>query len=262
MSDASSNPLLAKIKLPGRIFQLPSRGMFYKNGELAEGVHDGEIHVHPMSAMDEINMKNPDQLFSGRAVDEVFKECIPDIKKPLELLAKDVDAIMLFLRTVTYGPGFEITVKHTCENAKEHSYIVDVDQLIQNAQQIDPTTLQLYSLTLQNGQVVKLQPSKYSQVLELIKRNQNKTQLDVNEMKENLKSMLCGIIYSVDDTTNPEHIAEWVSKLQAPLANRIAEKIDQVNSWGSSLMADITCKDCGEIVQIEVPINPVSFFTE
>ena len=41
----SNNPLLQKIRLPGRIFQLPSRGLFYKNGELDESVKNGEIHV-------------------------------------------------------------------------------------------------------------------------------------------------------------------------------------------------------------------------
>ena len=110
----SENPLLQKIRLPGRIFQLPSRGLFYNNGELENTVKDGEIHVHAMSAFAEIHMKNPDQLFSGQAVDTVFRECVRGVVEPTKLLAKDVDAILMFLRTVTYGPNYEFTAKHTC----------------------------------------------------------------------------------------------------------------------------------------------------
>ena len=56
----STNPLLSKVKLPGRVFQLPSLGAFYQNGELDPAVKDGELHIHPMTALTEINLKNPD----------------------------------------------------------------------------------------------------------------------------------------------------------------------------------------------------------
>jgi len=48
----NQNPLLAAIKMPGRVFQLPSRGIFYKDGELDETCKNGEIHVQPLSALD------------------------------------------------------------------------------------------------------------------------------------------------------------------------------------------------------------------
>jgi len=40
-----SNPLLENLRLPGETVRLPSGGMFYKNGELASHVNNGEIHV-------------------------------------------------------------------------------------------------------------------------------------------------------------------------------------------------------------------------
>ena len=65
MSD-TVNPLLQGIKLPGRTFQLPSRGALY-NDELDGTIVGGEVHVHPMTALTEINLKNPDLLFNGKA---------------------------------------------------------------------------------------------------------------------------------------------------------------------------------------------------
>ena len=162
MSSDIQNPLLGDLKLPGRIFQLPSLGLFYQNGELAEHVHDAEIHVRPLSAMDEIILKNPDQLFSGEAVKTVYPRCMDGIANPGKLLAKDVDALMLFLRIVTYGPGYEFVAKHNCENAKEHSYIADLEQIANSIKSIDPTTIEeKFKVTLPNGQVVKLRPYMY-----------------------------------------------------------------------------------------------------
>jgi hypothetical protein len=263
MSDPSTNPLLAKVKLPGRIFQLPSRGLFYTNGELSDTVTDGEIHVRPMSALAEINMKNPDQLFSGKAVEQVFKECIDGINKPSELLAKDVDAIMMYLRTVTYGAGYEFVARHSCENATDHTYVADIDELIQRIKFLDPTTIdKTYTLVLPNEQVVKLNPNKYSQILDLIRDNQSKTEMTVEDMQRNLLAMLLGVIKSVDGNANYNNIKEWLSTIPTTWTTRIAEKVDGINSWGPQLTWSCKCADCGEEFPVEIPINPVSFFTE
>ena len=256
-----TNPLLASLKLPGRIFQLPSRGVFYRNGELS--VRDGEIHIHPMSALDEINMKNPDQLFSGAAVESVFKTCITGIEKPAELLSKDVDAIMMFLRVVTYGPSYEFNARHVCEGAQDHSYVADVEQLINQMKFIDPTTIeQLYTVTLPNGQTVRLQPNRYQQVLELIRANENKQKMTAEDQQRNLKMMLLGIIDSVDGVSDRAQVEEWISRVPTTFINRIAEKVENVNEWGPLLNWSCTCKDCGAAFDVEIPINPVSFFTE
>ena len=84
----TENPLLSKVRMPGETYRLPSNDLFYHNDELDPSVRDGEVHVYPMTAVDEIIMKSPDMLFSGKAVEEVFLRCVPQIKKPMELLGK------------------------------------------------------------------------------------------------------------------------------------------------------------------------------
>ena len=259
----STNPLIAGLKLPGRIFQLPSRGLFYKNGELDESVVNGEIHVRPMSAIDEINMKNPDQLFSGEAVNAVFKQCIDGINKPSELLSKDIDAIMFFLRTVTYGPNYEFSATHTCEGAKNHSYVADIEQMIAASKMLDPTTLDnVFKITLNNGQVVKLRPNRYSEVIKMIKANGNKNTITAEDEKNILVMSLLGIIESVDGISDTEKIEEWVKMISQIQVNRISEKIGGLADWGTSSRWTTTCKDCGKEYIVDIPINPVSFFTE
>jgi len=261
--DNTTNPLMASLKLPGRIFQLPSKGLFYVNGELAANVKDGEVHVRPMSAMDEIDMKNPDQLFSGQAVESVFKNCVDGVLKPSELLSKDVDALMVFLRAVTYGPAYEFSARHICESAKEHTYVADVEEMISNMNYIDATVAAgEYNVTLSNGQVIRLHPARYKHVVELVKENENVKEITPALQKKNLLMMLFGIIDSVDGNINKENIEEWIKALPPFHVKRIADQIEKIDKWGPKLTWTCNCKDCGEDFNIEIPINPVSFFTE
>lgn len=258
-----SNPLLTGIKLPGRTFQLPSKGLFYPPGVLADTVENGEIHVHALSALDEITLKNPDQLFSGEALQYVLPRCIPSVLKPQELLSKDVDAIMIFLRAVTYGSQYEFMATHTCEDAKEHSYVADIDQIIAEMKMIDQDVLEeIFTVVLATGQVVKLTPSRYTDVLSILKSNMNKKNLTAAEIRKNATHMLLSSIMSVDGVDNKVFIEEWLDKLPAPLTNKIVQKIESINVWGAKMTVTSKCKDCGTDFNVEIPLNPISFFTE
>jgi len=259
----SSNPLLQKLKLPGRIFQLPSSGYFYKNDELIGSCKNAEIHVQPLSAINEISIKNPDMLFSGRAIEEVCGACVSDILKPRELLAKDVDALMVFLRLVTYGPHYEIEFKHNCENAKNHAYVIDLEGVIAKMKMLDPTIAESkMTVDLPNGQQVKLRPIRYQHLIEVLQKNHAKRELTADDMKENTVRNLLNIIESVDGISDTAMIEEWIRNISTPLANRLVERIDDINDWGLNTIEKIACKDCGEIVDVDIPLNPISFFTE
>lgn len=257
------NPLLKKLQMPGRIFALPSGGHFYKNGELADSVTDGEVHVHPMSAIAEIYLKNPDQLFSGAAIERVFKECIPDIKKPSELFGKDVDALMCFLRMVTYGVNYEVSARHSCENAKTHSYVIDLEKVAFESVKLDPTLLEKqYSVTLSNGQVVELEPMRFRHVIELLQGADTEgKQLTPEQIQEQLLKNTLMTIKCVDGITDRLMIREWLSTITSPMMNSIAALIDSSNDWGLDYVRTVKCKDCGEEYNLELPVNPISFFS-
>lgn len=278
-----TNPLLAKVKMPGRSFQLPSKGLFYDNGELSPDVVNGEVHVRPMSALHEITMKNPDMLFSGKAIETVFTECVDGVEKPSLLFSKDVDAIMLFLRAVTYGGDYEFTARHidsagnpVCPDAKTHSYVDNLEPHIFACKFVDPTTaVENFKVELSNGQIVSMYPNRYNQVVDLVKNsnminNKSTPEEQVDHLKRTLIGILMSVIKSVEDTingeraviTNRDFILEWLVALPAPMTNKLASKIDELNDWGISTVATVECKDCGAPFEVELPINPVNFFTE
>jgi hypothetical protein len=262
MSD-TTNPLLAKVKLPGRTFQLPSRGALYNNGELDASTHDGEIQVHPMSALAEINLKNPDLLFNGKALVAVLNECAPTIKKPLDLFGRDVDAILFFLRLATYGSEYRIEVKHDCAEAKQHSYAVNLEEIVSRMVLLDPTLVESKrTVELPTGQTVYTRPMKFKDIIELFHKSGNKKELTSDDIRELAVTNLLCMIERVDTVTDPKFIEGWVRLLTTPMVNRITEAANELNSWGPDQIVTLKCKDCGQDMKVELPLNPVSFFTE
>lgn len=258
------NPLLARLRIPGETFRLPSHGLFYHNGELDSSVKDGEVEVHPMTAADEIILSTPDKLLSGRAILEIFSRCIPQILKPKDLLAKDVDFLMACLRLVSFGPQLEVLYNHQCKDSKAHTYFVDLPALITGTRSIDPIAAATdFTYTVPNGQVVRMKPLTYGAVLELYQntamtRQDTQDEADVESM---ILDALVGVIDQVDDVTDRAFIREWVLGLPIAWKRGIQLHAQQANEWGCDFITPQVCKDCGEVMNVQVSANPVSFFS-
>lgn len=268
MPEQSSNPLLQTLKarIPGETFRLPSQGVFYTSGELSDDVKNGEIHVFPLTAIDEIVLKTPDKLLSGKAVDEVFARCIPQVKKPLQLLSKDVDYLLMCLRLISYGESIEVTYTHTCENAKRRNYDVALRPLISQARPIDPTSLgSKYTVKMQSDQVVELRPPLYGSILRLYLSNFEAAKLTEDEQlvetQEQMLNIITDSIISVDGHTEHEMIKEWIKAIPAGWMGQLGEVMQELSDWGPSSMWSTKCKDCGEDIVIDIPLNPVAFFS-
>lgn len=258
----SSNPLL-KHRLPGRVFQLPSRGALYKNGELDPSCATGEIQIRPLSAMNEISLKNQDLLFNGRAIEDVVAECAPAIKKPLQLFSRDVDALLFYLRLVTYGNEFVVEVKHTCENATNHSYSINLDNMLLDMKFLDPSLVDSQrTFTLSSGEQVVVRPLLFQDMIEMLHMTGlAKNDLSVDDIKRLSVQNLLALIESVDGISDRSLIHEWIVTLTSPQIASITEHAENISSWGTNQFTTLTCKDCGEKMTVELPLNPVSFFT-
>jgi len=258
--DVVINPLLARVEMPGSTFQLPSRGLFYNNGELRGDVEMGEVHVHPMSAYDEILMKTPDALFSGEAVHKVFLRCIPQVIKPVELLAKDVDFLLVCLRQVTYGDEMDVRYLHNCKDAKNNTYTINISNFLTKAKRIEPTTVgKIYSTTLPNGQHVQLHPSKFKDVIKMYQDTNPEDATPEDELNMTV-FVIRSIIHAVDEITDEKMIEEWIKKIPAGWLGQLSDVIEETSDFGPNFTFKTKCKDCGEIIEIESPINPISFF--
>lgn len=258
------NPLLDRLRMPGATFKLPSQGIFYTNGELDESVKNGEVEVYPMTAIDEIIMSTPDKLISGKAIQEVFQRCIPQIQKPADLLAKDVDFLMVALRSVSFGDTMEVTYQHDCEGGLNHTYNVNLQQMIRATKTVDPTLISKeYSHTLPNGQQVTLKPLTYGNIVELYQMTaMTKAQeLSEDDAEKLIVNTLASVIARVDEISDREMIREWVAKLPLGWKRQVETTAQSVTQWGVDFTSKQKCKDCKQHMDVHVTANPVSFFT-
>lgn len=260
----NKNPLLDGINtIPGETFRLPSGGLFYTNEELSENVNNGEVHVYPMKTVDELIMKSPDKILTGKAIEEVFGRCIPDIKKPNELLANDVDYLMAALRVVSYGEEARITAQHDCKDAKSHDYTVNIRDVLREARDIDPTSLtKKFSFEL-DGYSLTIRPPRYRSVISLYQAISDEflQESTEEEVATKLIENLADMIESVNDHNDSEHITEWLTQIKAGWVNKISEHTRKSSNWGIEYEREKVCKDCGKKMPITVPTNPITFFT-
>ncbi len=261
----NNNPLLDKLMLPGETIPLPSLGMFYLNDELDSSVKNGEIHIHPMTTIDEITIKSPDLLYSGEAINKIFSRCIPQVNKPLELLSIDVDFILLCLRKLSYGSEMEIMYTHTCENATEHSYVLNIEDHIKASKRLDPTLKP--ELILPNNQKVVLHPVRYKNSIATMQAMSNLTieyadkEIEPEKERDLIIQSIYGVISSVDGITDEQFIIDWLKQVPPVYIKKINKKIDEFFTFGATYSSNVKCLDCGELITLNTPTNPITFFT-
>lgn len=258
----TNNPLLSKLRvLDGITIRLPSRGLLYDEGVLAEEVTDGEIRIFPMTTRDEILLRSADGLFGGSTIEQVFGRCVPQVLAPKKLYFNDLDFILVALRQASYGDEMQIEYNHGCENGKEHSYVVKVDALIRNSKEIDPMTVEeMFTIMLGTSQEVKLRPIRLESMMQIL-QPPSREELTPEQAEDEMLKMYIAQIYSVDGITDQEQIYGWMSELPVNYVKQIREKIANAGEWGVSYTQKIKCRDCGEVVEISTPINPVAFFS-
>lgn len=254
------NPLMSTVRLPGVRVRLPSRGTFYDQGELDPNVKDGEVHVYPMTAIDEIILKSPDKLLSGDSIREVFNRCIPEVKNVDRLFAKDVDFLVLALRKASYGSEYEVNYVHSCPDAKSHSYTCDVQEFMTNSVELDPVKMvKLFVYRTAAGQKIQFIPLSFKGLMSMLENNQNAETPESIQLE--LFNSIISTIDNVDGCSERDFIIEWLASLEVKEVRGILAHIELLGAWGPSYEFKDTCKDCKQEIEIAAPINPLSFFS-
>ena len=93
---ASTNPLAKHFRKPAIYIELPSKGKWYKDGNLTSD--PGNVPVLAMTAMDEILVKTPEALINGTSTLELLKSCVPSITIPGEAPVIDIDKLLVAIR--------------------------------------------------------------------------------------------------------------------------------------------------------------------
>lgn len=266
----SANPLLAgnRNRIPGETFQLPSSGLFYNNGELDPSVINGELHVYPMTAYDEICLKTPDMLFSGEAIKGIIRRCVPQVQKPEKLLAKDIDFLLICLRAISFGTDVTVIHNHGCQgdNSKDHKYQVSTDLFMQQVKHLDTQKLLKEYVADVADMKVYISPIRFESFVKMMTAVNPDRDLTADEIyKESTEQMsdLISKVVAPDGTEvhDKTFIIEWLQTLTLPEMRILDKALQNLSAWGVDTTFKSQCQDCGEEITIVTPLNPVSFFT-
>ncbi len=206
-----NNPLRQYFRRPSIYIKLPSNGEGYKPSVI-DMPESGEFPIFPMTAIDEITAKTPDALYSGQAVVDVIKSCVPSIKDPWQLNAIDLDAILIAIKTATEGNKQEVA--STCPACEEtNNYEMN---LIQSLQNMDPKH---YDEMLNLGELkVKFNPLSYKNLNDI-----NKQQFEMEKLFQQIDNLP-----TVEEKT--EKTKELVLVVTKSAMNALSQAIDYIES--------------------------------
>jgi len=280
--EMSTNPLSKYFRKPEIYVKLPSAGKF--NPEIPQTVLD-EIGVCPMTAIDEITMKNPDALLNGEALISVIKSCVPSIPDPRRLPNIDAEALYLAIQYATYGE--EITHTHKCEKCEEvNEFSIDINYILDKFPElsdIEPIEW--------DGLKIHVRPSSVESItrLSLIELEQKKIVANVSanagkDLDEDNGDKLTKTLYSsfkkiaslnvdllgnvVDKIETPDGVVSDYDQIVEFLYNVPSTLVDEISKLARTISKrpketsefEFHCPECEHKQVVALEVNPVNFF--
>lgn len=294
---AKPNPLVEKLKkVPGLSIPLPSKGYFYRDGEVDPAViASGEVHVHPMSARDEIIIRSPDLILNGEAIAKVVARCVPEVKDPFRLCYPDVLAIMIALRIATYGEDFPIKVdnphydKELQGSQKVLEFSVNLKNVLRGSVRVEDTSSSVVFINEDDDeckQKVVICPIRYQTIVNAAQeaienppyipgrtKEPEEEAEDLLQMKMNIarlkqirstldlaQTALLDMIYEVDGVRDREQIEEWYESVPAGEFDKVTKKIESITTLGPNVQIEIPDPISNKTFPATLPLNPSDFF--
>ena len=280
----SNNPLKSHFRAPKLFTRLPSGGAFYSEG-VVEMSTTGELEIYAMTSRDEVMMRNPDALLNGESVAQIITSCVPQVKKPRELLGADVDALMVAIQGATYGD--EVTVQTPCPECGNtvigagsvQGSLATMREVPTDVKvETDGLTIELrpvtYETTIAAG-VSNFQNARSMASIAQIEDDMEKLQAFNNsymKMAELNFLVILDSIYSISGTdengeefivTDRDNIREYMENCDSDVGKRVTDQVNRLGEAGIDKTVTIQCQEekCGHVFETTLEFDPVNFST-
>ena len=267
---------------PKLYIQLPSGGKFYDE-DVIEWPETNELPVLAMSPKDEIIVRNPDALLNGDAVIRLVKSCVPCIRQPENIIAPDMELILVAIRAASEKNRMLI-IEHTCEKCEhEMAFEIDLGVAVTDFESV----AELSEFDLSNGLSIGVKPANYLFSIQTAKAlieqanllGKISDQQYVNEADRiknigeafdtmaqyNYSVLLNSIRYiAIPDTDEKvkdrEEITEFINNVDAKIGTEIEGVVTSINNGGINKVHKAACEECEEEFEVPIDFDPVSFF--
>lgn len=256
----TTNPLARYCRAATVHQALPTSGQFFEEGEIDLALN-GEVAILPMTASDEIILKNPDALLNGEALERLFKSCVPAIKNPRHISVPDMDVLLLAIKLASYGDNLEVNVTcPECEN--EFSTETSIRGLLSA---IAPVKDEDTVLRVNDTMVINLKPydfesktildiktfqeTKALQYLTDTELTEDERQSKFNSAFERMAELNLDLLsHCVKSITIPENkvtdqqfISEFIQNTDRATIQKITDKLKSLSESGIPKTLEVEC---------------------
>lgn len=280
MENQQTNPLKAYFRKPGIWIKLPSGGRGY-NKKPSDLNDMGEIPVYPMTAKDELMLKNADALLNGNAIVDLMNSCAPSIKDPLNMPSGDLDAIIVAIKRCTYGEKLDVSTTCDCAEGTRNDVSLDLNGIIaqiKDLQDLPPVEhdsgVKVFIKPITVKHLLDLNWVQYEQIRNIQTAEQRnaseKEKVDImSKSYEALTDQSIKVVAASIDTvllpdgvtvSDTKIIEEWVRDLSRQEYKKLEETIMNTNKFGVQKEFDVQCQKCSKIYKSSLDLNPTTFF--
>lgn len=218
------------------IVSLPSKGLYYSHGI-------SEVEVEYMTSRDEDLLTTPSLIESGTVLDLLLKRKIKTKGiDPEELLAGDRNAIILFLRTSSYGTDYTVQVNDP-RNDNSFKEIVDLLKLDYKKITEKPNSNGYFTVKIpMRKKTVEFRLMNSKEDNDLFKKAESIKEAYGEEFSQYSTMKLISSIISIDGKTDRSYIERFINAMPALDAYTIRKKILDV-SPDVDMTYEFTAKD-------------------
>ena len=281
----SENPLKRYFRQPSTYLRLPTLGRWYTKEDIVINA-ESEIPVYGLSAIDDIMINTPDAMLNGKALENIIKNCVPDVKNVNKLLTPDLEAIFVGIKMGSTDGKFDIDRKcphcsheNTFEIMCSHvldtmSYVEDSDTILEFDADLE-VHIKPYSFEMRH---IFIQRQFEEERILKHHEEQNKNMDDikkagftaesVNKMANITMELVSKSVEYVKlkkqdvKVTDHAQIYEWVRNISKAQATRIIEAVNKLNDVGVSKKTQAVCQKCGKDWEETLSFDPISFFAK
>lgn len=271
---------------PKIYIKLPSGSSYYPE-ELVKLTTSGELAVRAMTAHDEMILKNPDALLNGDAINKIVESCAPEIKDANQILAPDIEAILLAIHFASYGNSLNFEAECPACNHL-NSFETSISSLIETTEKIEPPYVIEGEVTVADNKKEKIQiyvrpfthavstkaalaafeQAKIIQVMTADQFDDEKKLSMFNTSFEKMSKInfetisecIEKIVVREGVVTDQAEISAFISDVESGIVHQIRDKIKELNAIGTNNKFSAKCQKCEHEWQAKVEFNHASFF--
>ena len=271
------NPLSGHFRSPKLYVKLPSGGRFY-TPDILDYPESGELPIFPMTAKDELIMKNPDALLNGEAVSQLISSCVPNVKQVKQLVSNDVDVLLVAIQGSTHGDNIEVSTecpicKEVVNGVASVEAAIETMDLLEELYTVPAGELEIeikpfrYDSTVKAG-IASFQSTRSLQALADIPDDMDKLKVfndNFMRMADMNYSLIVDAVYSIkmgdEVITDRDHIREFLDNCEASIGNAIEKQVTEINKIGINKTMQFECEKCDDTFEAPISFDPVNFFT-